>query len=228
MATLTKANERRLRRLARPQDAGGYAAWLAANPQTDREDERTAEAQEERRREPGYGLAGEALYGSELGNDGYAAYLQAAAKEARAARAKARERETVAEGQRALAGYAAYLDGLRAEDADRLIAAGKTILSLSHDDDAGREAALTAATDDPRAAEALRALHGQGAEPDNKPDTHLTNVLNHIYTQGFRYQESYEYCRLLGYSDTRAKAIAAYATARLDPIHADIQDIFNH
>ena len=227
VATLTKANLRRLRRLATAQDTGGYAAWLLKHPQEDRTSERAAEAQSEQRQAPGYGLAGEALYGGEAKNDGYAAYLQAAAKEARAARAEAREREAVTEGRRALAGYAAYLDSLRAEDADRLIAAGEKILSLPHDDAARREEAIAAATDDPRTAVALRALHGEGVEPDTQPDTRLTTVLNHIYSQGFRYQESYEYCRLLGYTDARAKAIAAYATERLDPTHAELRDIFN-
>ena len=32
---------------------------------------------------------------------------------------------------------------------------------------------------------------------------------------------------IFGYNDARAKAIAAYATERLDPTHAELRDIFN-
>ena len=82
MAALNSATEHHLRKLAKPRGAKDYAAWLIANAQESGESERVAEAEQERRRAPGYGLAGEALYGRASGQDGYAAYLQAAAKEA--------------------------------------------------------------------------------------------------------------------------------------------------
>lgn len=226
MAKINELTEERLRRRATPRGAAGYAAWLSTQPAQKTDADRAAAEAEEVRSTPGYGKAGEALYGSHLANDGYAAYLQAAAKEARAARTERREAEAVSEGRAALAGYAAYLDGLRKTDGDRLVAAAESLTTTPADAVERRDRIVSGATTDPTARAILRGVHKKESTTVDTVDTQLQKTLSYIYDCGLAYDEAYEYCRLLGYGDARAKAIARYTADRQDPLLQELKDLF--
>lgn len=227
MAKITAAKEKQLRSLATPRGALGYGTWLSEQAQTEAKSKRAAEAAGDQRRLPSYGVSGEALYGSAAADDGYAAYLQAAAKEARAARAEARQRESVAEGRAAVAGYAAYLDGLRQRDGDRLVSAANSLLELPANAIGRRDETVTGTTADPKARAILRGIHAAGSGEYDDIDGRLNQTLIYISNNGFDYDKAYEYCRMLGYDTARASAIANYAMKNKDSIYQEMVDLFD-
>lgn len=220
--TLTERKKRRLTRLATAEGSLGYGEWLKDRTRkTERAVDRQREtaAAEEHRTSPHYGASGASLLGSGLADDGYAAYLRRAAKEARAERTKRLEAERADAGTEALRGYAAYLDGEREAAGERLVSTAEELVGKAHTpkevEAAIREASSTR---DGQAAltEIFRTLGAHATEDDGKePSFRLPTetLIETFKRRGVPYAKVYEFCRLAGYNEEEAEGIASEVRA---------------
>ncbi len=223
MAKISEAIERQLRALATPKGAKGYRAWLTSVPGTGAYAKRRAAATEERRLQVGYGLAGEALGRSSYADDGYAAYLREAAKSARSQRAGAIEDERVQESQKTLKGYGQYLEGLKKENLAALGSTAEKLLALEVGDDLKSEALIADVGATAKQAEALRSIYRSNPSADSKT---REKVLKHLIKNYYGYEKAYEYCRLIGFSDTTARQLAKAADAERSAAHGRLEALF--
>lgn len=230
MATLDGYYEKELRKLATARNAEGYGRWLSAQKKEGgggADAERQAAAGEAMRALTDYGVQGEALARTGLADDGYADYLRLAAKEARAARTQAIEDARASSERAALAGYADYLRSKKTEEGDRLVKAAEELLSLQRENVAEEDRIIETATADARAAALLRRIrNAYEYVPSATTRTDVPTVINRIRNMGYDLDRAYRYCRLVGYSDRRAREIADFATADKADLNAEISDLF--
>lgn len=222
--SLTEIEKRALARYTDTSGAKGFGAWLAENGKTAEADKKRQAAATAARRETYGNRAAESLAALGIAEDGYAAYLRRAAKEAREARTKEIESGRADEGARALAGYAAYLDGVRKENGERLTAAAETLLSTPHTEEEASALAGTA-TDRADAKAALLSLYRtRGAQ--GSADT--AKVVKAITEASMPYGRAYEYCRLLGYSEEMARRIAGFTAESGNRYTEELWELFGY
>lgn len=230
MPRLEKSYERELRKLASNKDADSYGAWLSAQRETDaRSADRARQhaATEAAMALVDYGTSGEALARTGLADDGYADYLRMAAKNAREARVRAIESERASNERKALEGYADYLDGVRKTDGDRLVAAAEELLAMNKPNDARVEGIIRGATDDTRAANMLRLIRNTHEYiPNESVRTDVPSVISHIREMGYSPERAYRYCKVLGYSDERAREVADFATESYAGLADEVDKLF--
>ena len=230
MATLDKYYEKELRRIAGTADAVGYGKWLGEQKKTPGK-----EADRARQEAAGaavrslvdYGTSGEALARTGLSDDGYADYLRKAAKDAREARIRAIESERASSEREALSGYADYLAQVRSAEGDRLVEAAEELLAMTRENQPKAERIIRTATPDGRAAALLRSIRDKYEYiPSSTTRTDVTSVINRIQSMGYSEERAYNYCRLVGYSDKRAREIASFASADHADINEELKNLF--
>ncbi len=200
--TLQYNDEKLLRRKAGDGNAESYAAWL-------RREKANKKQKPASTTEPDAPLT---LDGG-LGDDGYAAYLRRAAKEARKERTAAVEEAHYTEGQDALRGYAAYLAEQRKQAGDELITAANDLLGNYHKEGEA-EAALASVTEDAARLRLTRLYRdrAEGAtEFSDKRRAEMKALIERL--AGYPRKRAYDYCRLLGYTEKTAKQVADYIEA---------------
>ena len=174
-----------------------------------------------------YGRSGEALARSGLADDGYADYLRRAAKEAREARAHAIESERASSEREALSGYADYLAKVRREEGDRLVAAAEELLSMNRANLAASDRVIQNAGGNTRATNLLRKLRDKNEHiPSSTSRTDIPSVLSRIGEMHYDYDRAYRYCKLVGYSDSRAREIASFATSDYADLSDQVSSLF--
>lgn len=230
MATLDKYYEKELRRVAGTSDAVGYGKWLREQKKTvgkEADRARQEAAAEAVRALVDYGRSGEALARTGLADDGYADYLRRAAKEAREARVRAIEGERASNEREALSGYADYLASVRSAEGDRLVKAAEELLSMARENEPKAERIIRTATTDSRAASLLRQIRDKYEYiPSSTTRTDVPSVINRIRNMGYSEERAYRYCRLVGYSDKRAREIASFAAAPHADINRELSELF--
>lgn len=211
---LSAAELRRLRRLATAKDARGYAAWLRGEKTDGGENAALLEAAKRADRTAvGYGTSGDALSSSALADDGYAAYLRLAAKEARERERRALEGSRAAGEAALLRGYADYLKKEKAAAGDRLVSAA-TALSKGPREKAEAETLIASSGAEGEAAAALRALWQAPEEKEESspsPSLPVEETISYIVKAQMPSERALEYCRLLGFDDETAKSIVKFA-----------------
>ena len=230
MATLDKYYEKELRRIAGTRDADSYGKWLHKQKESTGQDAdraRQAAATEAARSLVDYGVSGEGLARTGLSDDGYADYLRKAAKEAREARVRSIEGERASNERTALSGYADYLEEVRRTEGDRLVDAAEELLALTRENEPASDRIIKTATDDRRAASLLRRIReSYDYIPSATTRTDVISVVNRIRDMGYNADRAYRYCKLVGYSDSRAREIADFATADRAAINQAVSDLF--
>lgn len=230
MSRLNKYYERELRKLANTDTADGYGKWLLTQAEdggkkSDRA--RLEAAGEAERALVDYGASGETLARSGLADDGYADYLRRAAKEAREARVRAIEDERAGYERAALSGYADYLEKARRAEGDRLVEAAEELLSLNKQNIAKVDRIIETATDDERAAALLRRIRNSYEYiPTDSAATDVPSVISRIRTMGYDENRAYRYCKLVGYSDERAREVAKFATEDYKALSDELAALF--
>jgi hypothetical protein len=227
---LEKSYEKELRRIASAKDAQGFGKWLSTKKESGQEEAdraRLAAASEAARALVDYGASGEALARSGLADDGYADYLRRAAKAAREARVRAIEDERTSREREALSGYAKYLEDVRKAEGDRLVEAAEELLALKKNNVAKVDRIIKTATDDSRAAALLRHIRSSYEYiPSESAATDVPSVISRIRTMGYSADRAYRYCKLVGYSDERAREIASFATEDYKELSDELADLF--
>lgn len=230
MAKLSEYYERELKRIAGTEGADSYGKWLSAQGKSTAgaaDAARQSAATEAARGLVGYGLSGERLSRTGLADDGYADYLRAAAKEAREARVRAIEGERASSEREALAGYADYLEGVRRERGERLIDAAEDLLSLDKYNEESIKRIIGNATTDTRARDLLSHIRASyDYIPSDASRTDVSSVISRIRTMGYNEDRAYRYCKLMGYSDERAREIALFATEDYKDLSKELSDLF--
>lgn len=226
---LTDKEKERLAALGSSEGAQGYAAYLGRRT-TDAYDSMVSEAEDKARRQAvGYGRAGERLSAADLGNDGYAAYLRSAAKEARRARLSQLEEARHSEEREALRGYADYLDGIRRENGKELLATAEELLSAYHTAEEAEEK-IKAADTGRGGEDALRELHRlhgpeRGTVTESEKEA-MRELLETLRQADLPYERNYEYCLLLGYSEEMARKMATYLYETRSDNTKKLHDLF--
>ena len=224
---LKKETEDLLRAATDSRGAKSYAEWLGKSGADAVSAAHAATAKEARRAEIGYGAAGEALQRDGLADDGYAAYLRRAAKEAREESHRRIESERAAGQRSALGEYAAYLDGERRKKADRLVSLAEEISGgeyLSETADA-----LIKESGAGETATALLKSRRHYLTPYERTAegmAEIADVLDRLRRSGLPYQRAYEYCRLLGYGDALATRIARFAEEERSDVSLELEELF--
>lgn len=223
---LSKQAEELLRRASDSRDAKSYADWLSGTRSTAADLAHAELSRNARRASVDYGTGGEALAAGDLADDGYAAYLRKAAKEAREAEHRRIEGERAGEQASALSEYASYLDSERAKKADRLVNLAEELRSSRYTTETAEdliERAGAGAT-----AEALLRDHqryGVPYEETAEGREEVAKVLSHLRLSGMSYKSAYEYCRLLGYGELMAGRLARFATSEQDGLGDELKDL---
>ena len=208
MANISTALKRELSLISKPKNARSYRAWLTGGKSTADAKQGTAAA-EGRRREVGYGLSGEMLGRSSYADDGYAAYLRKAAKEARTQAAAAIEDERIQENRNTLAGYGKYLSELRAKDEETLAKTAEKLLGLKTGEDVTSEQLIATVDPTPQQARALRSIYRSNPATRESRE----KILEHLIRNYYSYEKAYSYCRAVGLSDEAARSLAELAAA---------------
>ena len=209
MAKIPATVKRDLALIARPKNARSYRAWLTEK-KSDADAKQSAAAAEASRLSVGYGRAGETLGRSSFADDGYAAYLRKAAKEARASAAATIEDERVKESRDTLAGYGRYLAELREKDAATLEDTAERLLALEAGSDLESQQLIAAANATKDQAAALQKLYKDNPAVYEKS---RERVLRHLILGYYSYDEAYNYCRLIGLDDSTSRRLAEAAAA---------------
>lgn len=225
--TLTALERRALARYADTAGAKGYGAWLGRTL-SDADQRRQASATSALLDASLHTGKGGRLASLGLAEDGYAAYLRRAAKEARSERDAAAEALRVSAGTEALRGYADYLAKVRKEDEERLNEAAEALVSTPHTEaEAGALIARTTRKSGARAAlERLYRTRGTTAADTDSEKTE--KVLERIGEARMPYARAYEYCRLLGYSEEMAKRLASFASEPHDSYTEKLHELFGY
>ena len=230
MAKLSEYYEKELKRIAGTEGADSYGKWLTAQGKSTAgaaDTARQSAATEAARGLVGYGLSGERLSRTGLADDGYADYLRVAAKEARDARVRAIESERASSEREALSGYADYLDGVRRERGERLIDAAEELLSLKKYNEESIKRIVGNATTDTRARDLLTHIRSTHEYiPSDTTRTDVSSVISRIRSMGYDQNRAYRYCKLMGYSDERAREVALFATEDYADLSKELSDLF--
>ncbi|MBO7762080.1 MAG: hypothetical protein J6T24_04725 [Clostridia bacterium] len=224
--TLTEIEKRALSRYADTAGAKGYGAWLKKSG-TAADEARQAAATAAGRQSYNQ-KEGERLSALGLSEDGYAAYLRRAAKEAREARTASVEADRAKEAEKALAGYAAYLDGVREQNAERLQSTAEALLNTPHTE---KEAAalIGTATGGQRAKSTLMTLYRtRGITEAAAEGNDTAKVVKTISEARMPYERAYEYCRLLGYGEEMAHRIAAFTEKSQNRYTEELWELFGY
>ena len=211
--TLSEKKRRELAALGRSDGAKSYGEWLGAQVESDGMARLSAAAEQEREA-VGYGATAERLSAGGLSDDGYAAYLRRAAREARSAREAALDAERESRDLAALRGYAEYLEAERTASGERLVALGEELVSspMSYDE-AARRIALARVS--PRAAAALRTAHRYEGSREEAPAATISEakVLDYLKRVTLPYSRAYQYCLSLGFTEEESARLAKEAAA---------------
>ena len=217
--TLSEARRKQLERLGKSTGAKSFGEWLAAQEGSEDGAARLAARAKTKREAVGYGAAGERLLAGGLADDGYAAYLRHAAREARSEREMALEAERESRDLAALRGYADYLEGLRAERGKSLVSLAEELVSAGlTGEEAERRISLSEAS--PEAEAALYAAYryeGSGEIPSGSGSGSSSSskkrkeVLAYLMDVQIPYARAYRYCLEQGFSESEAALIAKEA-----------------
>lgn len=231
MPRLSNYYEKQLRKIAGTDNADGYGKWLSAQSEDSTRDvnraRQSAAAEAVRSLLIDYGTSGEALARSGLADDGYSDYLRKAAKEARAARISTIESERASKEREVLSGYASYLEDVRRAEGDRLIDAAEELLAMSKPNTDKANRIIKGATDDTRARDLLWHIRNKHEYiPSDTSHSDVTSVISRIREMGYDADRAYRYCKLMGYSDDRAREIAEFATEDYRDLSEELKDLF--
>lgn len=228
---LSTAERKRLYKIATPEGALGYGAWLSERGKKSAKEQK---AQTSARRDaPDYGVSGASLGEGGLRDDGYAAYLRHAAKQAREERARRMAATQDAEAGNALRGYAAYLEGERAASADRLGALGDVLSegTLTPEEARAQIRAVTEKADTRKALTALYERYKKSQEPEAPqeearpaPDV----IAGEIFARRLPYHRAVLYCTERGYSRREAELLAERITATYEGSLRQLQSLFTY
>ena len=244
--TLSEAGRNKLRRLGSSRGAKSYGEWLEGQEDSSLALSRLEADSEGRRAAVGYGTRGESLLRRGLADDGYAAYLRRAVKEARALREAAIESERASKDLAALRGYAAYLEAEREASGERLVSLGEGLVAspLTEEEAAG---AIARARVSPSAAAALAEVYRyegtrkeaeitppedseeETPEVDVTPPESPTDeeaVLGYLKAVHLPYERAYRYCISIGLGEADARRLAALAESRLSEDYRKLHGLF--
>lgn len=224
---LKKEDEELLRKATDSRGSQSYTEWLGVGG-GESDSAHKAHAMSARRTAVGYGRGGEELSRSDLADDGYAAYLRRAAKEARDAGHLKIERGRSDSQLASLGAYAEYLDGERKKKADRLVSLAEELLGNAYDNDTA-ESLIKKSGAGATASGLLRGHQSRKTPYEETPEGReaISEVLNYLSKSGIPYKRAYEYCRLLGYGDQMAHRLASYADGERSDLSQELEDLFN-
>ncbi len=225
---LKKKTEELLRGATDSRGTKSYAEWLGAGKSDAADSAHTALAAKARRQGVGYGTEAEALAKGDLADDGYAAYLRRAAKDAREAGHRQIERERASTQIEALGKYAEYLDGERKKKADRLVALAEELAENDYTGEAA-EALIEKSGAGREATGLLRLQHSYRTPYEQTPEGRekIASVLEDLRKSGMPYQRAYEYCRLLGFGDSLAERLARFAEAERSDLSRELEELLS-
>lgn len=218
----------RLRRQGDSRDAKSYGEWLGAIANEDDSTARLAALREDTRSDVGYGAGGDALAGSGLSDDGYAAYLRHAAKEARRARWERVEAAREGRDTATLRGYADYLASVREASGERLADAAERLTAAPITEQEADEIIVEAGGGREAALDLKRTYRTLGKDKaDVAAEKNSTRaVIAYLKEAQLPYQRAYEYCLSLGYSQEEATELAALAESDLDELTKQLHGLF--
>ena len=222
---VSEDDRRRLRLLATPSGASGYAEWLRGTAGSGTENSALLSAAKEADRSAvDYGAAGERLSSSGLADDGYASYLRLAAKEARAERRAELERSRADSGAALLRGYADYLKEEKAAAGDRLYSTAQALAkgTLAKEE---AEALIAASGARGAAGDALRAFW---RAPTKEPELSPEKAVSYLVKNQMPSERALEYCLLIGYGEEEARQLVKEAELQRSKNTDRLLDLMGH
>ncbi len=191
----------------RTRGARSYGEWLREEKRKNDEKERQRIYQKAALSATGYGSGGEALAKAGLVGDGYAAYLQRAAKEALGEALTSLNEEKEDRSLQEASGYADYLSSLRQSRLEEVEKTVNDVLNAPAYKTPSFSPTLSGLGLTDKQIEAVLAEYQGGVMATEDP-SFIYSVARHLTKYGYSYERAYVFCRTAGISEEKSLELA--------------------